>query len=421
MALEPSQTAPQASSIPLLIRRNTLLLAITQAVVGAGTQLIPALGAISVAQLMGNNTWSGLATALAGLARMLIAYPVGRVSDSRGRKAGLYIGLSLALLGSLITGVGMGVESFWLFVLGVLVFGAGVGATQQLRVAAADMYPPQRRSEGISFVLMGSLLGALLSPLIVALAERLAVELGHSPLAVAWFIVPLCVAPAFVLTALVRPDPKRIALRLRDYYPQLPPQSVSQVPSSAGSSFPRKVAIWAGIAAQGQMVMLMAMTSLALHQQGCSFNLISLSVTLHVLGMFAFSWPVGRLADRIGRRPVMLGGLLLSALGALLVGFTHAYSSITLGTFLVGLGWCGTYNGATTVVTDTTPPNERGRAVGMLDVWSNGAGTVLPILAGFLVEGIGIWAIGIAGVLLLLYPALMISRLTETTPGQYEG
>ncbi|MBN4842076.1 MFS transporter, partial [Citrobacter braakii] len=94
-----------------------------------------------------------------------------RVSDSRGRKAGLYIGLVLALLGSLMTGVGMGLGSFWLFTAGVLVFGAGVGATQQLRVAAADMYPPQRRSEGISLVLMGSLLGAVLSPLIVALAE----------------------------------------------------------------------------------------------------------------------------------------------------------------------------------------------------------------------------------------------------------
>lgn len=421
MALEPSQTTPQASSIPPLIWRNTLLLATIQAVVGAGTQLIPALGAISVVQLMGNNTWSGLATALAGLARMLIAYPVGRVSDSRGRRSGLYIGLLLALFGSLTTGVGMGVESFWLFAFGVLVFGAGVGATQQLRVAAADMYPPQRRSEGISLVLMGSLLGALLSPLIVALAERLAVELGRSPLAVAWFIVPLCVAPAFGLTALIRPDPKRIALRLRDYYPQLSPQSVGQVYSSTGSSFPRKVAIWAGIAAQGQMVMLMAMTSLALHRQGCSFNLISLSVTLHVLGMFALSWPVGRLADRIGRRPVMLGGLLLSALGAPLVGFTHEYLTITLGTFLVGLGWCGTYNGATTVVADTTPPNERGRAVGVLDVWSNGAGTVLPILAGFLVEGVGIWAIGVAGVLLLIYPAVMVSRLAEVSPGRYEG
>ncbi|MER3444447.1 MAG: MFS transporter [Armatimonadota bacterium] len=420
MALEPAQPAT-STGIPPLIRRNTLLLAITQAVVGAGMQLIPALGAISVVQLMGTNTWSGLATALAGLARMLVAYPIGRMSDSRGRKAGLYIGLVLALLGSLMTGVGMGLGSFGLFTAGVLVFGAGVGATQQLRVAAADMYPPQRRSEGISLVLMGSLLGAVLSPLIVALAERLAVEVGQSPLAVAWFLVPLCVIPAFLLTALVRPDPKQIALRLQEYYPHLPAGGPAHTPAGAGSSTPRKIAVWAGVAAQGQMVMLMAMTSLALHQQGCSFNLISISVTLHVLGMFAFSWPVGRLTDRIGRKPMMLGGLLLSGLGALLVGFTHEYLTITLGTFLVGLGWCGTYNGATTVVADTTAPGERGRAVGVLDVWSNGAGAVLPILAGFLVEGVGIWAIGVAGVLLLIYPAVMVSRLAEVSPGRYEG
>lgn len=159
MATQTPDSTSQTVLIPPLIRRNTLLLALTQAVVGAGMQLLPALGAITVVELLGNNTWAGIATALAGLARMLTAYPVGRLTDARGRKAGLYLGLVGAMGGAVFTGWAVVASSFWLFVAGILVFGAGVGATQQLRVAAADMYPPARRSEGISLVLMGSLVG----------------------------------------------------------------------------------------------------------------------------------------------------------------------------------------------------------------------------------------------------------------------
>jgi len=415
---------PDASSepivIPPLIRRNTLLLALAQAVVGAGFQLLPALGAITVVELLGNTTWAGIATALAGLARMLTAYPVGRLSDAQGRRAGLYLGLGLAIGGAVLTGFAVMGSSFWLFAAGILVFGAGVGATQQLRVAAADMYPPARRSEGISLVLMGSLVGAGLSPILVWLAQRLGPEFGQSPLSLVWFLVPPFILPALILLTRLRPDPKQIAQNLASYYPNLPAARAA----GGGRRSSRRAlyaATWTGVAAQGQMVMLMAMTSLALRHQGCSFELISVSVAIHVIGMFGLSWFVGKLADTYGRKPVMLTGLLLSGLGAVLVATSPEYLVITLGTFLVGLGWSGAYVGATTLVTDVTAPGERGRAVGRLDLWSNGAGAVLPILAGFLVEGVGIWAIGLAGVGILIYPLWLVFLLGEEGPGVYSS
>lgn len=62
MATQTPDSTSQTVLIPPLIRRNTLLLALTQAVVGAGMQLLPALGAITVVELLGNNTWAGIAT-----------------------------------------------------------------------------------------------------------------------------------------------------------------------------------------------------------------------------------------------------------------------------------------------------------------------------------------------------------------------
>src|SRR3712207_7831192 len=40
---------------------------------------------------------------------------------------------------------------------------------------------------------------------------------------------------------------------------------------------------------------------------------ISVSVSIHVIGMFGFSLPLGQLTDRLGRRNVMLIGLVISA------------------------------------------------------------------------------------------------------------
>ena len=128
--------------IPGVVRRNMALIAVTQALVGVGTQLTPSLGAVMAIRLLGSNTFAGLATSLLGLSRMLVSYPIGAVTDRYGRKAGLVGGLLVAMLGAALAGLAMVTASFALFVVAIFVFGSGVGGVQQLRVAATDMFPP---------------------------------------------------------------------------------------------------------------------------------------------------------------------------------------------------------------------------------------------------------------------------------------
>jgi MFS family permease len=167
------------------------------------------------------------------------------------------------------------------------------------------------------------------------------------------------------------------------------------------------------------MVMMMSMTALALKALDCSLSQISFSVALHVMGMFAFSWPLGRLADHIGRKPVVLAGLGVAGLGALLVGLGGGYWLITAGTFLVGLGWSGAFLASNTMLTDITPPTQRGQAIGVLDFWSNAVGMTLPILGGFIVEGFDLRVLGFFGALLMLVPLYRLARVQEQRPGDY--
>jgi MFS family permease len=441
----PGTRAPDVA-IPTLIKRNTALLAAAQAFVGTGSQLVPTLGALMVERLTGATILAGLASSLLSVARLLIAYPVGWLTDTYGRRAGLLAGLVLSLVGAVAIGLAMVWLSFPLFLAGLLVFGLGIGAGQQLRTAAADMYPPARRAEGLGYVLTGSLVGALGGPLLINTAQGWAVAVGVDPMALAWLLVPAVLVPSMVFVLLIRPDPKEIAANLSRYYPSyvapvgpvapvVPVASDgrdSRVATGVETAGPETVGVhpWlahpalragllASAAAQGIMAMMMAMTPLVLAHHGHALPAISLAVALHVIGMFGFSLPLGRLADRFGRRVVMLAGLATISLGSLVVPITPAYAPVTLGLFLVGVGWSCVNVAVTALVADAFPAAARGRAVGVLDGTGAVASIVLPLAGGPLAQVAGHGSLAVLALALALVPVVLALRLVEPRPGQY--
>ncbi len=96
--------------------------------------------------------------------------------------------------------------------------------------------------------------------------------------------------------------------------------------------------------------------------------------TFHSVGMFAFTITLGKLADRVGRSRIMFPGVFVSLIGAALVAFTPNLVTVTLGTFLVGVGWAAA-NVAATAFTRPVTTTERGRAIGLNDTFA-GVSTV---------------------------------------------
>lgn len=421
-------TEAARTPIPPLIRRNTFLLATTQALVGVGTQMVPTLGALMVMRLLGNAALAGLATSMLNTSRFLVSYPTGWVADVYGRRAAMLMGLSLSLIGALTIGLSMILASFPIFILGMLAFGLGVGAQQQLRLAAADLYPPARRAEGLGYVLTGSLMGALFGPVLISAAQGAAPMLGIDALALTWLLVPLVVIPSMGLVLLIRPDPREIARNLQAYFPHAESHAARPLgaPSETGirawlANYPMRTVFVSTLAAQGVMTMMMAMTPLALSHHGHELPMISFAVALHIVGMFGFSIPLGHLADRLGRRPVLQLGVVINMIGSVMVVVTDEYWLITLGIVLVGVGWSCSNVAGSALIADLTHPGERGRALGTNDALSGVGSIGLPLLGGPLVEVAGLPALALIAAIVLAVPMVMLMRMSEPRSGHIQA
>jgi DHA1 family tetracycline resistance protein-like MFS transporter len=124
---------------------------------------------------------------------------------------------------------------------------------------------------------------------------------------------------------------------------------------------------------------------------------------------------LGRLSDRIGRRPVLLMSLAGSSVSLFLSGLAHALWPLLLARALAGL-FGGSIAAAQAYVADVTAPEERAKYMGLLGA-SIGLGFVFgPALgAGLAHWGFGAAAFAASGIAALNF-ALAYFRLEETRP-----
>ncbi|MEY3551726.1 MAG: hypothetical protein RL735_74 [Pseudomonadota bacterium] len=400
--------------IPALIKRNVALFSASQSFTGAGMQFSYGFGPLMVVALTQSPALAGLSVGLVGVSRFLVAYPIGRITDKHGRKTGIYLGLALALAGSLALGTAMLISSIALFIIGMLTFGMGMNGAQQMRVGVTDMFPARMRAEALGYLALGSLFSLAISPLLVQLADVIAQRTGAEPLGMPWFFLPVLILTGAVLVAFVRPDPKEIGMNLQAYWPELPPNKNPE-PEKQDSFSARqlladpsiRLAILSNCAGTGNMSIVMVLTSLVLHDHGHSLFAIAVSHTFHSAGMFAFTIPLGRLADRFGRSRIMFPGVFVSLIGAALVALVPHMVTVTLGTFLVGLGWAAANVASTAYIADRAHTSTRGRAIGLSDSFAGAATIFSALVTGPLIIFAGLPAAGLTAVLLAIIPFVL--------------
>jgi MFS family permease len=300
--------------------------------------------------------------------------------------------------------------------LGMVIFTMGISAAQQVRVAATDMYPPRMRGLALGFFATGSLVGIVLGPIVMAIGEVVAGRTGHEPLALPWLMMPVLILGGMLLVTFVQPDPKEIGMHLDRYYPgYVKPPALAPTDIAAFSwrdVWRRKhvrLAIIANASGQGNMAIVMVLTSLVLSHHGHSLTAITVSHMFHSAGMFAFTIPLGWASDRYGREQVMYPGVGVALIGALFVAFAEGFAAVTIGTFLVGLGWCAANVASTALIADLVETQHRGRAIGVNESVAGMMAVLAAVVTGPLVECTSLPAAGVTAVLIAVVPLALLA------------
>ncbi|MDQ3454889.1 MAG: MFS transporter [Actinomycetota bacterium] len=125
----------------------------------------------------------------------------------------------------------------------------------------------------------------------------------------------------------------------------------------------------------------------------------------------------GALSDRVGRKPLIVGGMLLQA-GALgLVALAGSFAMWAVAAVLLGAGTAMVYPTLLAAIGDVAHPAWRARSVGVYRLWRDGGFAVGALAAGLLADAFDITtAISAVAVLTGASGLLVAARMYETHP-----
>lgn len=380
--------------------RSVFLLASCQAIGQAGNTAMFAATALSVVTFYPVRDLATLPVTLQHLGVMLSVFPAALLMQRKGRAFGFRVGSVTGMIGATLVGLGLNGANFPLMCVGGLVLGYAVASLQMYRFAAVELVPPSYTAKAISWVTAGGVFAGIIGPSMVRWTHDL-----WFPLYLATYagMVGFHVA-VFIIMCFIRFPDHRPATTTASGQAVAPPRPLREI--AAQPKF--LVAVICGMSAFGTMSLLMGASPLAIVACGLPHTEAHWVIFMHVMGMFVPSFFTGHLISRFGVVKIMALGIAIFLIGiaAALTGLTEWHFRIAL--TLNGIGWNFLFVGATTMVTQTYRPNEKGKAQALNDFLVFGTTAATSFLAGLLQERVGWYPLNIGSIVLVALAILAL-------------
>ena len=381
---------------------------------GVGIAGTVAAGSLLVTSISNSESLAGLAQTTTVLGAALMALPLAKLTQKGGRRLSLMIGYSVGVIGSILAILGGTHKILFLMLTGTFLVGAASASGYQARFAAIDLASIENRSKNLSIVVWGSTVGAVAGPNLMQPAGNFSHLLNLPRLVGPYFIAGVSLSLAtIVIFFFLKPDPYLTANLSSDGVTQKKHETtraaLRHIRAIPNASF-AVASIGVGHLA---MVSIMVMTPVHMSHMDVALSVIGLVISVHVLGMYAFSPIVGALSDKLGRVRVIQIGILILIAAATLAGLAPDMQTIPLGfaLFLLGLGWSCTLIAGSTFLSESVSVEMKPSSQGASDLVMNLMGALggaasgliigvfsfgwLCVFVGSLILALGVWSLKI--------------------------
>ncbi len=122
----------------------------------------------------------------------------------------------------------------------------------------------------------------------------------------------------------------------------------------------------------------------------------------------------------LGRKRVLIFGMITLALGCFITPLTSNYFVITLGLFLIGLGWSGANVASSSIIADRNPVEQRGRVTGLNDMTSGAFSVIFTLFGPIIANLTSLSIVCYIATIISLVPIILLLSLNEIKPGQFK-
>lgn len=370
---------------------NILVLTLSQALGMSAAPMIVLIGGIIGADLAPDKSLATMPLALMVIGSASFTVPAALLMGIIGRRYGFMLGMTMALLASILGIYAIYSGSFTLFCLATLGIGGNMAFVQQYRFAAAESVEHAFIGRAVSLVLIGGIIAAFLGPELAKSSKDwlpLGSYSGSFAALVAIYLLNI------VIMSFLR---IKSAGNSATEGEQRPLKTIIGQPLFITAVLAAMVAYWC-------MTFIMSATPVSMHViDKFSLNDTAWVIQSHVLAMFIPSFFSGWLIDRFGFGKVMKTGIVLMVLCVAVALINRHLIHYWSGLIILGVGWNFLFVGGTTLLTKTYRPSERFKAQAFNDFIVYGFQATASLFAGAIIFSAG-WEV----VNLITLPWLLI-------------
>lgn len=303
-----------------------------------------------------------------------------------------------AALGGIIQAAAISEGSFVVFLCGCFMLGNNMAMVAQYRFAATELVPYSYISRAVSFIMVGTLLAALIAPSVALLNRNLfEIDFAGSFAALSGVFIIAAILVAFL--------PLATSVKFRDK------QATASSISTLLADKDIQLAIVAAAAGYGVMSLIMTATPISMHvMNGHSVEATAGTIRLHILAMFTPSLFSGWLIAKLGLRRMLWTGILLQFTCIVIAIGGNDVWHYRAALIMLGIGWNLLYVGGTTLLARRIHGSEGVRMQGINEFVVFGTMALSSLSAGGLLYSVGWEWTNLAALALLMLIVISLLR-----------